>query len=235
MRIIQLPNNVLNFIEYCRERHGLNVRIKNKAHADGLYRVISRFIKMFNSKIDDNYVTVLFGDVWVPGVWFDESGRLEKNELHVIEILIHEMVHEEDRKRMGNLFFSIIYLFPQVLAPLSLFSLLYPFFSWIAWFLLFAVFLLPLPAPGRAWLETRGYRMNIAIAEMFNGNKYSAAFANKIFNRQFKSSSYYWMLPFFKKELIRELTDTNKISCIQKDMLKWYESLLDSKSNTSDT
>lgn len=235
MRIIQLPNTVTDFIEYCKNQHGLEIIIKNKDYPEGLYGIVSRFIKLFNPRMDDSYVTVLFGNVWVPGNWFDESGRLEKKEMQVIEILMHEMVHEYDRKKLGNMLFTLIYLFPQFLGLLSLLSILSFIWPWMIWFLAFSVFLLPLPAPGRAWLEVRGYRINVAIAKLFNGERYAEVFAGMIFNRQFKSSSYYWMLPFFKKKAIRELTDMNKINHIQKDMLKWYESLLDSKPYSSDS
>lgn len=225
MRIIQLPNTVTDFIEYCKNQHGLEIRIKNKDYPEGLYRIISKFIKLFNPMMDDGYITVLFGDVWVPGNWFDESGRLVKKEMQVIELLIHEMVHEDDRKKLGSLLFSLIYLFPQVLGLLSLLSILSFIWPWMLWFLAFSVFLLPLPAPGRAWLEVRGYRINVAIAKLFNGERYAEIFAGMIFSRQFKSPAYYWMFPLFKRRIVKELLKLEDLNDRQKDMIKWYQSL----------
>jgi hypothetical protein len=223
MRIIELPNNVSRFIEYCRDQIGLEIKIKNKNHPDGIYKILSKFIKLFNSEVDKRYVTVLFGDVWVPGNWFDESGRLIRNEMQVIELLIHEMIHEEDRKRLGNVFFSLIYLFPQFLGILGFLSILYPIHQIFSWFLLFFLFLLPLPAPGRAWLEIRGYRANVAIASIFNGINYSKAIAKIIYNKQFKGSAYYWMFPIFKNKVTEELIDLDKLNNNQRLMIQWYK------------
>lgn len=223
MRIIELPSNVSNFIEYCKKEFNLEIKIKNKDYPEGIYGIVSRFIKLFNKEVDKRYVTVLFGDVWIPGSWFDESGRLAKNEMQVIELLIHEMVHEEDRRRLGNLLFTFAYLFPQIIGFLGFLSILSPIFPKAIWFLAFLVFFLPLPAPGRAWLEIRGYRTNVAIAEIFNGKQYSSSIARIIYNKQFKGSAYYWMFPIGKKQIAKELVDLEKLNTNQKKMIEWYK------------
>lgn len=223
MRIIELPNTVLDFINYCKIKHGIEIKIKNKNYPEGFYFLVSKIIKLFNSEVDKRYVTVLFGDVWIPGNWFNNSGRLIKNEMQIIDLLIHEMVHEEDRKRLGNLVFSLAYLFPQILGILSLLALLSPWFSWMIWFLTFLIFFLPWPAPGRAWLEVRGYRTNVAIAELFNGKIYATSISKLIYNKQFLRSAYYWMFPVMKKRIIEELSNLDKLNDSQKDMIRWYK------------
>ena len=102
-----------------------------------------------------------------------------------IATLSHEYVHLSDRKRM-SLFFNFLYLFPQIFA---VFALLAPH---NLWFLLFLLCLLPIPSPGRAWAEFRGYRMSMAVYHWLLCGRYSIDHIT----HQFVSSNYYWMFPF---------------------------------------
>jgi hypothetical protein len=223
MRIIDLPNNVSEFIEYCSDNFGLKIKINNKNYPKGIYKIINKFFEFVNPEVNKRYATVLFGNVWIPGNWFDKSGRLIKNEMQVIELLIHEMAHEEDRKKMGNLFFSIAYLFPQILGFFSFFAIFSFFIPKFIWFLIFLIFFFPIPSPSRTHLELKAYRINVAIAELFNGKNYALAIAKVIYNKQFNGSAYYWMFPFNKEKITNELVDLNKLSINQKLMINWYK------------
>ena len=115
-----------------------------------LMRVLS-FVLFFNKVFMTRYITTIYPKVYVPELpWAPDKplGRLS--------ILAHEYVHLKDRQRLG-LLFNILYLSPQIFALLSLGAI------WNMWWLLALLFLLPLPSPGRAWLEMRGYRMTMAI------------------------------------------------------------------------
>jgi hypothetical protein len=222
MRIIELPSNVQKFVEYCKNRFDLEIKIKNKNQPEGLYRIVRRIVSIFNSDFEKKYITVLFGDVWVPGDWFDDSGRLSKNEMHVIEIMMHEMVHEKDRNNFGNFIFSAAYLFPQCLGILGFFGIFGFLLQEFFWFILFFLFLLPIPSPTRAWLELRGYRINVEIANLFNGSFYAEEIARTIYRKQFKGPSYYWMFPFLERKIVRELTDLQNINNFHKEMINWF-------------
>ena len=91
--------------------------------------------------------------------------------------------------------FNLLYLSPQIFSLLSINALFYS-----NWFLLFLLFLLPVPSPGRAWLEFRGYKMSMAVWYWTTGITPDINFVVK----QFTNSSYYWMWPF-KRSLERKL------------------------------
>ena len=136
----------------------------------------------FNDDFLDRYITTLYPDVYVPELpWTSHSAKSR------ISILAHEYVHLKDRKRLGWLF-NLLYLSPQVFALLALGAF------WNLWWLLALLFLLPLPSPGRAWLEYRGYRMTIAMHWYLTGKQVNAGWLRD----QFIKSNYYWMWPFKK-------------------------------------
>ena len=151
-----------------------------------LLRAISKLL-FFNKKVLTGYVTTLYPKVYVP-----ELPWREKDHVAAMATLAHEYVHLKDRKRMG-LFFNFLYLFPQNLAP---FALLGAFGNSPFWFLCL-LFLLPIPSPTRAWLEFRGYRMTLAVWAHFLGRDWKPGkFILSIVEKQYCSSSYYWMFPF---------------------------------------
>ena len=163
--------------EYIREKiPGFEIKEKSQS----LWMKILSKILFFTPDFMDRFVTTLYPKVYVPSLL-----RWESNNFFSIITVAHEYVHLYDRKRLG-LFFNFLYLSPQVLVVLAL---LYPLNTW---FLLFLVCLLPLPSPGRAWAEFRGYRMSMAVHHWLTGEKYSV----KHITHQFISSNYYWMFPF---------------------------------------
>ena len=144
-----------------------------------LMRVLS-FVLFFNKVFMTRYITTIYPKVYVPKLpWAPDKplGRLS--------ILAHEYVHLKDRQRLG-LLFNILYLSPQIFALLSLGAI------WNMWWLLTLLFLLPLPSPGRAWLEMRGYRMTMAINWYVGGMETNTVWIED----QFAKSNYYWMMPF---------------------------------------
>ena len=133
----------------------------------------------FTPDFMDRFITAIYPKVYIPSLQ-----KWEANNYYSTEILCHEYVHLSDRKRYG-LLFNFLYLTPQLLAIVAL---LYPLSPW---FLLFLVCLLPLPSPGRAWAELRGYRMSMAVRYWLTGDKIDIDFIVQ----QFTGRNYYWMLP----------------------------------------
>ena len=146
-------------------------------------------VLFFNKDFSDRYVTTLYPQVYVPDLPWDRSVESR------ISILAHEYVHLKDRKRMGWLF-NLLYLSPQIFSLFALGAF------WNTWWLLALLFLLPLPSPGRAWLELRAYKMSIAVHWCLTGRRTNLFWIQN----QFIKSNYYWMFPF-KKTLERHILE----------------------------
>ena len=148
--------------------------------SESLWMKILSKILFFTPDFMGRFVTTFYPKVYVPS-----KLRWESNNFSSIITLTHEYVHLFDRKRL-KLLFNFLYLSPQVFV---VFALLYPINPWC---LLFLLCLLPIPSPGRAWGEFRGYRMSMATYYWLSGERYNAQFMA----HQFTSSNYYWMFPF---------------------------------------
>ena len=154
-------------------------------------------LMFFNKRFMTGYITTWYPHVYVPSLpW-------KRNNIAAIPVLAHEWVHLHDRKRMG-LLFNLLYASPQCFAPLALFGF------WNPWFFLFFLCFLPIPSPGRAWAEFRGYRMTIATYYWMSGYKIDIKWVVE----QFVGPSYYFMWPFrgwlmrkFQKEFIKIKND----------------------------
>lgn len=75
------------------------------------------------------------------------------------------------------------------------------------WMLAPLVFLAPIPAPGRAWAELRGYRMSVFMELVMFGK---TRIETKV--RKFTGPSYYWMWPFPKpvRKKLLEMKDQSE-------------------------
>lgn len=135
-----------------------------------------------------SFITTYYPKVYVPSLQ-----RWNLNHTATISILAHEYVHLSDRKRL-SLLFNLAYLSPQILAVFALLAPLSP------WFLLCLLFLAPIPSPGRAWAEIRGYRMTVAVYYWLSAGKYNLDYVIE----HFIGPNYYWMWPF-KKYIRRRL------------------------------
>ena len=145
-----------------------------------LMRLLSKLL-FFNKGFTTQYVTVIYPKLYVPELpWYPNDPR------RAFEVLAHEYVHLQDTKRMGKVF-DLLYLTPQIFALAALGAF------WNLSFLWALLFLLPLPSPGRAYLEFRGYRMSMAVA-MWQGRNPNIEWMVK----QFTTGAYYWMFPFKK-------------------------------------
>jgi hypothetical protein len=145
-----------------------------------LMRILS-VVLFFNKGFMGKYVTTIYPRVYVPQIPWNSS--LESR----ISVLAHEFVHLRDRKRLGWAF-NLLYLSPQIFALFALGAF------WNIWWLSALFFLLPLPSPGRAWLEFRAYKVSIAMHWYLGKHKTNTVWLRE----QFVGSGYYWMFPFKK-------------------------------------
>ena len=103
----------------------ISVEVKEESK---LMKIIAKIL-FFNPKFMTDYITTIGSTVYFPRE--DIS-----NDVTVWEVLPHEMIHADDSRRLGPLF-GFLYLFPQILAILSLlaFGALGGNLNWLYWLL----------------------------------------------------------------------------------------------------
>lgn len=141
-------------------------------------------------------------------VYFPERAKFEANRGRYFKTLCHEYVHVMDYVQRP-VRFILGYMFPQVLALLSL-GAIFAFISpWFWLFLLALLFAAPIPSPGRAESEIRGYGMSCKV-RVWKGEVLDANYL-KWCADAFTTSAYYFMWPFRKnvEKRLREYIDTD--------------------------
>ena len=162
-------------------------------------RLLGKLLEHIAPGFMDHYITVIGSTIWIPSQrWLaDDPARS-------VRVLVHELVHDEDRSARLPLSFELTYLFPQILALGALLaipgSLLH---------LLWLLALLPWPAPWRAFYEARGYAAQHAMSCWQRGKPLDASPPGWIIDK-FVRSPYLWMLPsrklarwLVRRELLR--------------------------------
>lgn len=183
---------VQKFISEVTHKYSPHFTIRDKAHKQGLYAFLSFFAQIFNPNMDTKFLTQVLHECWVP------PGFLNYPDSHVIQAIAHETFHEYDRKKMSVPVAFFLYAFPQILAPLALLSILAIWFGlgWLAC-LGFLLFLLPLPAPGRMWLEIRAYRVNMMFLKYVTQVSEEGIRGMAVhYSTHFTGPNYYFMWPF---------------------------------------
>ena len=173
-----------------KEKYGLQVGYKDES----LFMKILGKILFFNPKFMTNYTTTIGKTVY-----FANRKWVQENEDSAAHVLAHELVHISDSEEAGSVLFSYTYLFPQILALLSLLAI------WSSlWWLLCLAFLAPLPSPTRTYWELRGYAMTDATyyksAGQFTDIDWMAG--------QFTTGAYLFMWPFAND--IRDRIENNR-------------------------
>lgn len=177
---------------------GINIYYKTDSL---LMKVISKIL-FFNKTFMTDYVTTIGKNIY-----FTNRENIEIHEIDSIITLAHEYRHIKDYQDMGNIKYSILYLFPQILSLLFI-----PFYFIIGtWSLLFLLFLFPFPSYFRKEIELNGYKMTlfaafILLKQLKRNDEHIKEILNNLSStideKYFKSSAYYYMWPFgVKKEL----------------------------------
>lgn len=188
-----------------------DVRYKNQSW----FMKLLATILFFNKDFMTGYITTIGSTIYFP----DETW-VEENEHAAMKVLAHEIVHVDQAERYGKFLFSVLYLFPQCLAALSLLAILAVFWLPFLWCLLFLVFLAPIPAPWRAKFEFEAYTMTLFMTNTqmklggFLEDKIEAELAIEsvwIEKKQFNGSGYWFMWPFsLKKDFGKKIEDIRK-------------------------
>ncbi len=163
-------------------------------------------IIFFNKEFMTRYTTTVYPKVYVTKQAFD-------NTWSCFATLTHEFVHLLHTKKKGTLWFSFLYSFPQILAPLALTSLLAIWFSnWWLLNLLWLVCAAPLPAYFRMKEELEAYTMTLLVSIEEYKDSFASEEALTKYQEEdilriaenFYGPNYYYMWPF-KKDITRRL------------------------------
>jgi hypothetical protein len=116
-------------------------------------------------------------------------------------VLAHEGKHVIQAQKQTRLVHSLLYAYPQIMAVLGI---ILPLVLWNAWYLLFFIALLPIPAYMRMSKELDAYSVSVTVRQWRSGVVpmwYVEAIA-----KNFTGSSYYFMWPF-SSWITRKLLD----------------------------
>jgi hypothetical protein len=157
-----------------------------------LHKTIGWSLKVLgNKEYMESYVTTIGTTAAIPADYVN-------NEDLWITIL-HEGQHAKDCSGLGFWMFSFCYLFPQILALLGLVSFVIVLLAtgWVGslWILLSLLFVLPVPAFGRACIELRGYTVTTACL-FWSGSITNEKQLIESLTKIFAGSGYYYMWPF---------------------------------------
>lgn len=172
-----ITENTINMIK--EEIPDFSVEFKNE---DTLQKFICVLL-FFNPGYMTSFTTTLYPKVYFPTKESEKKPNFYKT-------LCHEFVHLVDRRDHG-VWFSISYLFPQILALFSLLSVLSFISLHFLWSLLFLIFLAPLPSYFRTKWELRGYTTNLFIEYLVTGQFNEEQI--KLIKNQFLTMNYYKM------------------------------------------
>lgn len=220
-----IMNSFRSFLDYMRN-HGYEIKIafKDESFLMKLLGLLLFFTKSFMTK----FTTTLNNTVYFPSrEW------LEKNEHAATRILAHEVLHIHDRKKLNKrgtvILYPFLYLFPQILAVFSLLAFLaFVNINWL-FCLLFLLCLAPIPAPGRFYLESRGYTMNMFIRSLdaaYGHYWYNAEVHAHVIADYFTGPFYYYMWPFHD-HVVKTLLDNHSkalfVSPVFRDVQLWFQ------------
>lgn len=162
-----------------------------------LMKIIGKLL-FFNKDFGTSYTTTFGSTMYYPSEFF-----VRVRPMSSIVILLHELFHVYDSKKIGILF-PLLYGFPQILALLFFPMLLV---SWkIA--LLFLLFAFPFPAYFRMKYEKRAYIASMYSLHVLSRDKnfqFNIDKQKEEFISHFKNSDYYFMWTF--KGIEKEFDD----------------------------
>jgi hypothetical protein len=157
---------------------------ERKVKEDSAFMRFLGKVSFFNKRFLSGYITTMGNTIYVPR---------DRNTPGIWRVVAHEWIHLEQNKRQGFMH-GVLYMVPQVLAFLSLLSILAIWLSnWWLLCLLFLLCLAPIPAPWRMSKEFEAYTMSMAVShwERTDTDYYLQNIA-----KNFYGPSYYFMWPF---------------------------------------
>lgn len=158
-------------------------------------------LAFFNSSFMTDYATTIGNTIYLPSrTWY--AAQIESD---LLQLISHEYVHVRDAHSLSFLY-SLLYVFPISLIPLL--AVLFFVLPWPVVTILMFACLAPLPAPGRMYFESRGYKMSmfttyaLAKESQMSEDRLKSGLTEMVnyFNQEFTSFDYYLMWPFGIKD-----------------------------------
>lgn len=164
----------------------LQVKYKNQSY----FMKLIGLLLFFNKNFMTTYTTTIG-----PTIYFTNESFIKAHPISAMIILLHELVHMHDAKKINKFIFGFLYLTPQILFVLALPLLL------VSWklALLFMLFALPIPSYFRMYFEKRAYISSLyAMSKLGNKLHFNSNLIEQkeYFLKQFSGSYYYFMWPF---------------------------------------
>lgn len=202
------------FLQDLKTSQGIELVLKDK-ESSSLMRSVGWFF--INTKLSPRFMshffTIIGNTIYAP-----VAVVAQMTDVQLLQILMHETIHAFDRKKLGNLIFSLAYLFPQVLALLApvgvLAAIIFQNANWL-WLLLSLIFLAPIPAPFRTWFELRANRSDVSfVKKIVYGNRTGEEVPENYIEAlavRYSNGEYYFMWPFKAQvlKLLRVKPDIN--------------------------
>lgn len=148
-------------------------------------------IMFFTPGFMTEYLTTIGNTTYVPS-----QAYIDADPVSAATVLLHELVHVNDFEKTVGVFYSTLYLLPQLLVLLSI-PILF-LFGW-KFALIPLIFLAPLPAYFRMVDEKRAYTVQLYVSYKIaqqNNLTVDLDALGTFCAQQFQNSYYYFMWPF---------------------------------------
>jgi hypothetical protein len=182
------------YVEEVIHKYNPKFEIKQKSESK-LFKAIKPILLLINPKFFKSYISTVFGTMWVT-----ESFWTDSTPMNVLQVVAHEGVHEYDRKKLPPFVFELLYMFPHwLVVPFLVLAFMH---SW--WWLIPAVLSLsPGFAPGRFYLEMRGY----SVERLWNKHIWLDRYdPNPHIIYQMSSIRTYWATWPFRRHISKKLS-----------------------------
>lgn len=172
----------------------LQVKFKDQS---SLMKFLGKLM-FFNPAFMTSFVTTLGNTIYMPNYAYTQTQA-------GTDVFIHECTHLYDQKRFSFLY-TLAYGLPQFL---FLPALLLFFWHWQVAVIVAPLFLLPLPAPWRAYFEKRAYSVQLYVLKQLWGDDIDGLNASAdTYNAFFTGSTYYFMWMFGFDSSLRSVAAT---------------------------
>lgn len=170
------------------QKHFPDLKIKYKDQS--FFMKLLGKIMFFNKGFMTDYTTTIGSTIYFPS-----EATVKARPVSSAAVLLHELIHVYDAKKLTKPFFGFLYLTPQIFALLAI-----PLF-FLNWKLAlpFLLFALPIPSYFRMHFEKKAYMTSLYVINAL-GNRMNfkplLATQQEGYLAHFKDSSYYYMWPF---------------------------------------
>ena len=206
MGSVDTVNELTALADELSKKHAFQIAYKNESD---FMKLIGKLM-FFNPQFMTKYITTINGMVYFPSAEF-----VAIHAPALRSVLAHEFYHIWDAQRTGSILWHMLWLMPQLLAPLAMLALLALVWPPALWMLMALVFLLPWPAYWRKKYELGGYTMSLFVLneQLKDWGLDEVTRRNELIqtadtmDQQFRGAYYYFMWPFGVRKALQSTID----------------------------